>query len=324
MKAKDMTEQTIPYALDPLDRDSFDEFVKRKIGSVCYVSSMPETIDGYVGIGIIRNEITIDEVSNSIHSCFRCYDDVFKAYFDRGDFGLNAVFPSRKVIEKRFHEKLEGLTISSEECVMKSMGNKLLRITTVRNQINPLLEIINALVMGGELTVSDISAGPSETMKNMRYVRYLEDMGIVRSEESKIEPGKVMDKTGLDETWNMNMILCLLAETMGREEFMMLHEELGFRNILPYLRMSNVNCYRSYAENTPLRWSWTGYESNLSMMYSSDRSFNKVKIINYATNLAEVNIFDTCKQDGKYMFSCDPVLDAYRRSVEGRKPDALA
>lgn len=321
MKSKRDVEQTIPYnsSVDPLDRDLFDEFVKRKIGSVCYVSEMPESIDGYVSIGIVRNEMTIDEMTNDVHGRLRCYDNVFKAYFDQGSLGLNVVFPSRKAIEQNFHNLLNGLTINSEECVMRSMGSKLLRITTVRNQINPLLEIINALAMAGELTMSDISSGPREMVKYRKYVRYLEDMGIVYSDEAIIQPGPVMEASGLDQTWNMDMVLRLLADTMGREEFMMLHEDLGFKNILPYLRMSNVNCYRSYAEDKALRWSWSGYEANLNSMYSSDKSFNKVKIINYATNLAEVNIFDTCKQDGKYMFSCNPVLDEYRSSVDGRK-----
>lgn len=321
MSFKKETEQTISYTLskDPLDKDMFDEFVKRYIGSVCYVSSMPEDIDGYVSIGIVRNEITRDEATDRIHSRFVCYDDVFKAYFDQGDRGLNAVFPNVKTIEKSFKDLLEGLTISSEECVMKSMGSRLLRITTVRNQINPLLEIINALAMAGEITLSDISSRPGEAGKSRKYIEYLEDMGIVKTNGARIEPGRVMDRKKLDETWDMDMVLGMLAESMGREQFMMLHEDLGFRNILPYLRMSNVNCYKSYAEDEALRWTWAGYETNLNSMYSPDRSLNKVKIISYATNLAEVNIFETYKQDGKYMFSCSPVLDDYKHTFRGRR-----
>lgn len=320
MSSKTEAEKTIPYftSKDPLDRDLFDEFVKRNLGNVCYVSSMPEDLDGYVGIGIIRNEVTQDEATGRVRNRMVCYDNVFRAYFDQGDRGLNAVFPSVKTIERMFAERLEGLTINSEECVMRSIGDRLLRITTVRNQINPLLEIINALAMAGEITLSDISSRPGEAAKSRKYIGYLEDMNIIKTDGIRIEPGRIMDKNGLDRTWDMDMVLGMLADSMGREQFMMLHEDLGFRNILPYLRMSNVNCYRSYAEDEALRWTWAGYETNLSSMYSRDRNLGKVRIMSYAANLVEAGIFDTCKQDGKYLFSCGPVLDEYRRSVNGR------
>lgn len=93
------------------DIGCLDELVKRRIGSMCYVSSVPESMDGPIGIGIIRNEISVDD-SGKVLSRFECYDDVFtvRLICDRDGHGM--VAPSTEDIEAMFCEKIRDMGFS--------------------------------------------------------------------------------------------------------------------------------------------------------------------------------------------------------------------
>lgn len=317
MKGAANSDRVFSYTGDPLDPYRFNELVKRKIGCMCYVSKMAENVDDYVEIGILREEVVGDDYTGTFNIYLRDYDNVFKAYYEDGQYGRNVVFPSSKEVRDMFSAKMNRRTFGSEDCIMQTMGSKLLKITTVRNQINPLLEILNAVATFGSVPLSRLVSKPSELKRTRQYVEFLQDLNLVRIENTVIEeyvvPEKALFRASGD--WTKESAIKILSHSMGRKEILILQNEFSLKNIMPYIRMSNINCLSSYFEDRALRWTPERFNSGLSSFYPDVISNDGVKALNHAYSLEEVEIFDSKKSDRGVVFSCSPVLDKYSSYV---------
>ena len=101
MKNKNEEERVFQYSGNPIDFNDLNVFVKRKIGNMCFVSSIPKSKDDFVGIGIIREEITVDDLTGKIKIWMHDYPNVFKAYYSEGNYGLQIVFPSSDEVHNK-------------------------------------------------------------------------------------------------------------------------------------------------------------------------------------------------------------------------------
>ena len=318
MKKTADADRVFSYTGDPLDPCGFNELVKRKIGCMCYVSKMAENIDDYVEIGILREEVVRDDYAGTFDIYLRGYDNVFKAYYEDGKFGRNVVFPSSKEVHDMFSNKMNRRTFGSEDCIMQTMGSKLLRITTVRNQINPLIEILNAVATFGSVPLTKLISKPSESKRIRQYVEFLEDLNLVRVEDLNREACVVLENAIHRETgdWTKESAIDVLSRSIGRKEILTLQNDFSLKNIMPYIRMSNINCLSSYFEDKALRWTPERFNSGLSSFYPDVISNDGVKALNQAYSLEEVEIFDSSKSERGIVFSCSPVLDEYSSYVK--------
>ena len=292
-----------------MDIKTVNILVKRRIGSMCYVSSMPEDKDGPIGIGIAREETSYDDLTAQARSRIRCYDDVFFAYYVAGDFGPNIVFPGQSGIRRSFEKKLDGRSFSSEECVVHAIGPRLLKIPTVRNQINPLVEILNAVASFGTVDVNSLHDSGPDTHRSIQYISFLEELGMVRTSDGVAEPGQCLE--GWISGWNGESAINALSQRVGRDEIHIMQDRFSFRNIVPYIRMSSVNCISSYSEGRALSWSPRRFVSTLSESNAAMPGFDDIKALTHAYSLQGVDVFSSQKSTDGPVFSCEPVLDKF-------------
>ncbi len=99
------------YNGDPFDIKQLNEFVKRKIGTRCCVTSVPDNFDGRIGCGILREEVEMSETGELPKIIFKVYDDVFFADYEQGRFGIYLGFPDKSKIEELFENSVSSLQL---------------------------------------------------------------------------------------------------------------------------------------------------------------------------------------------------------------------
>ena len=307
MRNKDRNERVFQYTGDPLSLNDLNAFVKKKIGNLCFVSSIPDSTDDFVGIGIIREEITVDDLTGKIRIRLHDYSDVFKAYFFDGDFGLQLVFPSSSDVHDQFITKLDNRTISSEECVMESMGSKLLGIPMVRTQMNPLFELLNYVVFNGSLELTERFPG-LKVEKIRDYSQFLADMDLLTIENNSLYPGK--DTYPFRDNWGPNSAIESISSKIGHKELMILHSDFSFQNMLPFIRMSNINCLSSYYDDKPQKWTPAMFERSMTDYYRNS-PIGTMNTLTRAYDLVNADIFNSDRIGSKMVFSCEPIYEDY-------------
>ena len=312
MRPNKKDERVFDYYGDPLDLEHLNGFIKRKLGNLCFVSSAPTDIDDFIGVGLIREEIIKDDLDQDIKVVMHDYEDVFKAYYDEGESGLKLIAPSSKIVHEKITERLDRRTISSEECVIDSMGEKLLSIPAVRAQMNPLFEIANYVAFNGSLDIRQIVQGHRfEKIRN--YSLFLESLGIITMKEDMLNPGRKMDLELPD--WGPESAFKCISKNIGRKELNILHSDFGFQNILPFIRMSNINCLSSFYIDKPLKWEPAMFGKNISDHYH-ENNLDPLKILNQAYSLQKAGIFKSHKKDSKILFSCEPVYVDFKNMAK--------
>ncbi len=63
MSASGSKDRVFPYTGNIADFVELNIFVKRKLGNMCFVSSVPKDKDAFVGVGIILEEIAKDDLT---------------------------------------------------------------------------------------------------------------------------------------------------------------------------------------------------------------------------------------------------------------------
>ncbi len=306
-------ERVFSYNGDLSDREYLNGFIKRKLGNLCYVSSCPRDEDDFVGIGLVREEMIKEDLDQSVKIILHDYADVFKAYFIDTESGLKLVAPSSKIVHEKMMDRLDRKTYSSEECVVESMGEKLLGIPAVRTQMNPLFEIVNYVAISGILDIDHLIQN-HRIEKINKYSEFLNDIGVISLKDDILQPGKVMESE-LSE-WGPESAFDCISKNIGRKELNTLYSEFGFQNILPFLRMSNINCLSSFYIDKPLNWEPSMFGKNMCDRYH-ERNPDLIKILSQAYILQGVGIFKSDKKNEKLMFSCEPVYDDFKS--EARK-----
>lgn len=319
MSHKDIKKSEIRFRYDGdvFDPRTLSRCIKSNVGSMCYISRMPENVDDFISVGVMLDELIIDAETSRPRIHIRRIDDVFRGYYTDGDFGRVAVFPCLDEIHDRYDRSLGRIRDGAENCAIETFGSRILNIPTVRNQMNPLFEIVNMLLYSDTLLISDLNIGKwKKPEKRERYLSFLEDRGLIRTEGDRIVPGAVMERE-IEKNASTDELYDMIVNRISEKDFFYLQERLGVKNIRPFLRMSNVNCMTSIIEDRPLMWDWSGYQYYLDRIYKDRPS--KTTIVSNAVWLHSVGIFDIKKVSGESAFSCmDSLFDDYRTAYKRR------
>ncbi len=308
------------YQGNPSDLDYLNGFIKRMVGNYCYVSSVPRNKDDFVGIGLVREEVVKDEYEDSVKLFLRDYNDVYKAYFLEGDFGLQLVLPSSEEVHDKFIQKIDRMTYRSEECIMESIGAKILKIPMVRTQMNPLFAIVNYVAVNGSLVMNSRHFG-NKSKKLQNYSNFLSSLGIVKIDGNEVYPGEAIDKNL--ETWDSDSAVDVISSKIKHKELMKLYSDFRFQNMLPFIRLSNINCLSSYYDDKPLNWTPSMFNSNLSNYYH-DGSNVPINTLTHALDLKKAGVFESKKGKSGMTFSCAPVYDEYRTALHNDRNSIFA
>lgn len=319
MSSKDVKRSEIRfrYEGDVFDPRTLSRCIKSNVGSMCYISKMPENVDDFISVGVMRDEIVIDAETSRPRIHIRRIDNVFNGYYSDGDFGRVAVFPCLDDIHDRYDRSLNRIRQNAENCAIETFGSRILKIPTVRNQMNPLFEIVNMLLYSDTLLINDLDVGKwKKPEKRERYLSFLEGRGIIRTEGDHIVPGSVMEKE-IERNATTDELYEMIVNRISEKDFFYLQEGLGVKNIRPFIRMGNVNCMTSIIEDRPLMWNWSGYQYYLDRVYADKPA--KTTIVSNAVCLHDVGIFDRKKVSGESVFSCnDAIFDNYRTAYNRR------
>jgi len=294
-------------------------FIRRNIGDMCYASSITDDDDQIVKIGIFTDEVVWNSETNVPSLRFQRHDAVFTGYFEKAEHFSYLVIPSKKEIKKSFQKTKKSYTERSESKILESIGSKILNISQIHNQMNPIFEIVGSLLYLEELDLTDFKSWERE--KTNRYLNFLESLNILSMEGSKISPGNLMKKMDKDMSIG-KMYDNILAQVVENGMLMMFYT-LNMTHLHPFIKLTNVNCMTSLSEKTALKWDWKVYQYYMQRIYNDKRNSEKLKIVSKAIDLSKADIFEKEKNvSGETMFSCKG--DIFNKYVESCRCSPLS
>ena len=279
-------ELRLAFAGEPLDPAGLNSFVRRFVGSLCYVSHVPEDLDGQISIGVWDDELVVDSIANKPRMHMVGYPDVFRGFFEKTDKGINVVLPSRKEISEDIDGSLKKIMERSEGSLLETIGSRILKLPLVANQIKPITTILDNLMSNSSVSMTDFRR-PGQISK---YVEFLSDLDIVKRNGIMIEPGKFMERkmdAEMDDDDLYNVLLSHIVDRGMTRLFMDMHAT----HLRPFVRMTNANCIVSRIEDKPLRWDWSMFDRYLKKIYR-EKDHKRATITGNAQELTRAKILD--------------------------------
>ncbi|MDR3282678.1 MAG: hypothetical protein LBS92_03610 [Candidatus Methanoplasma sp.] len=304
-------ELAYPFRGDLADSRAVDELVKGRIGSMCYVSSMPDDKEGFIGIGLYTDEVVMDSVDSVPRVHFLKHDNVFRAYFREGSIGNTVVFPPIAEIDVRIAAYLDGNRDRSEVSLLKSIGAGIVNIPQVRNQMNPIFEIVNFLLRSN--TAVRKSSFKWKEEKLNRYLDFLQAIDVVGIDGAEILPGEAMHSK-MDCDMSSTEVCERVVAQMVENSAKYMVTKLNISQLQPYVRLSNANCMTSAIEDSPLKWNADKYGFYLKRIYGVRDG--AVRVTSTAATLSHVGIFSEEKHSNGTVYYCnEDVFGKYRNTL---------
>lgn len=301
----------IQYPGDINSMELLNSTIRRRIGDMCFVSDVSSETDA-VKIGIYADEIVTDSVSDEVRVKFIRRENVFQGYFEDGDFGKVLILPSRDEMKESIKKQKLRSIERSEGAVLESAGSRILKIPQVKNQMNPIYEIITNLLYSESVKRSHFNW----TREKMdRYLDFLSDLGIVRASQDSIVPGPAMERNMDTDMDYDDLYEEMIGEVVEKNMIQVMYG-LNMTHIQPFIRMGNANCMMSLFENSALRWDSDLYRFYMGRIYPGKKD-SKSKIISNASTLSQVGIFDKEIIAGRdAIFYCkDEIFNEYSNSA---------
>ena len=306
------------YEGNPSDIHQVNSFIKRNIGEMCYVSEISNDRDDMISIGIMRDEVIWNSDTDVPRLRFIRHDDVFRAYVEPATTGgFNLVTPSNKDIREAFKTSKKGFTERSEGMLLESIGSKILQVSQIHNQMNPIFEIVRCLLYEGELDRDDFKFWKPD--KTRRYLGFLRELDIVSYEDARILPGKAMESQKMDSDVDLDKIYESILQRVVDKGMLMMFYALNMTHLHPFIKLTNLNCMMSIREDSALKWDWRKYQYYMEKVYGDRRNSQKLKIVSKAIDLSLAGIFDKEKnaRSGETMYYCEKgIFDDYTVSCK--------
>jgi hypothetical protein len=293
-----------------------NSFVKRNVGDMCYVSSVSDDEDKIINIGIYNDEIVLNSETGNPSLRFKKYDNVFSAYLEESENNNYLVLPSSKEISKSFKLSRRSYTERSETNILESIGSKILKISQIQNQMNPIFEIVGSLLYLDRLFMSDFKTWGRE--KTSRYLDFLKSLNILAIEGDMIVSGDFLNK--MDRKSSIEDMYHDILNQVVQKGMLMMFYSLNMTHLHPFIKLTNVNCMTSLGEGSALKWDWKGYQYYMQKIYRDRNNSEKLKIVSKAVELTIAGIFDKERNSaGDMMFYCeDNVFNNYLESCKYR------
>ena len=219
----------------------------------------------YFEFGISTPRIIIDQNDPPLIK-YICIDGVFSASARRESQRLHLIFPERKEIAEKYHEKRGGLIRRAENILVSNFGDRLIQIPKVQNGMNPIKEMLLALHELGEIPVSQLRAR-MDIRRTENYLKFLEDLKFVHRKGEIVYPGNELikyDAAGIDPG------PAILKDVL-LHGFRYLTENLKIYILTPYLELSSAYYLQSFYADRLLRMDHREIARHYEDMYGRDR-----------------------------------------------------
>ncbi|HNX47965.1 MAG TPA: hypothetical protein PKM11_05350 [Methanomassiliicoccales archaeon] len=275
--------------------------VKRKIGMGAYLCDQSGE---YYHFGVSTEKHLYDALSGNFKVKFVPFSPIFTVVIRKQDDGYHIEAPSRIFIESRLHNKMDGFRIGSEGSLLKAIGDKIISIPQIRNQINPLFEIVSNVINYGEVAPNQFVGRGRSIDKARNYFNFLKDVDILVLEDGKYACGPVICRE-MDSKINVgDMYNSILAVSIQKGHHYM-SEFLNFTHISPFIRLGNSNYMPSFYAGELLAMSPEDLSNHHASIYGKS-AIPTSKLVAWATLMANAGVFKSVKKEtGKPLFTGD-------------------
>lgn len=241
--------------------DSMQYLAKRQIGSGVFVSKKAvvdnKAINYMLGVNIPR--VIEDSRSGEIRLKFIKFDNVSTIEFLKKDDVFTTKINRDKIADS-VNNRLLSLVFETENVLLSKIYDKLAKIPSVQNSLNPVKEILNGIHEKGGLTFLELKAGRNEK-KVLSYLRLLEDLELIKKCGDRYVSGNKMihieKELGKDTEKIYTRFLSVVIES-------------GYGYIRNYLKLASITPY--------LRWSTAYYMTSIQFqkpLYLTEEKINK-------------------------------------------------
>lgn len=318
MNTKEVAESYIPLpSLNIADRE-VERLVKRRVGEMTFLHDARKLDDIVVyDFGIYAERHLWDASEDYFKVKFVPFAPVYQVVARKHDSDYRLVVPDREMIGEKLDSRLNGFRIGSESALLKAIGDKMLGIWQIQNQINPLYEILTHVV-DGPVTAADFVSSRRTEQKVNRYLRFLSGFEIIKEEDGKFVVGRVLESKlarDVDKPHVYNEVLSLAIQ----KGHSYMSEFLHFTHIQPWIRLSNSNYLPSFHAQKRLSMTEKDLRSYQKTLYGP-ASVNKMKVKSRATQMVEIGIFEKNRSvDGKTAFEgSEKIYEDYSKALRPR------
>jgi|GEM_PF-3341720 len=277
---------------------SLNRVVKARYGEAIYVRwpSDPTKDEVFsLGCSVCR---LVDDISSD-EKVFRYIPlngiRAIPVQYEKGRFYIE--FPPRHEILKGIGQKQHALIDSAEKALLKTTRVKLAAIPLVRTGLNPILEVMTAVIMNIDrntpLRIKEVGG-------QKRYLHFLEDLEFISLKDDSILPGinvtKYLLKDGSPKIKDQNVIEAVLGEII-ENGFPYLKHEMGIQHLTPILRTANICYFNSLLKEDRVKLSSEDILSAYLKLYGNRAYKGRLKTLSYIHSLHNSGIFEEVRRN---------------------------
>jgi hypothetical protein len=202
------------------------------------------------------------------------------------------------------------LVRSAENALIDSMGSKLIDIPKVQNGLNPIKEILLALIELGEIPVSELRKRKGKD-RSQQYMQFLEELHFINVDNNTVYPGNEISKYSLAEL-NAPEINATILNDVLTKGFRFLSEDLKIYILTPYLELTNAYYLQSLYADKLLHLRYNEISRHYSEMYK--RAKKKPDYQNLA-NLVEMRHAQIIQGKQGVFYGYDELFEGFQEHM---------
>lgn len=318
MKMGEVAESIIPLRIANAGDREIERLVRRRVGEMTFLHDSRE-LDGdtIYDFGFYVERRLFDASENYFKVKFVPFAPIYQVKKQKHNSDYRLVVPDRSLIGEKLDNRVSSFRTGSESALLKAIGDRMLGIWQIRNQINPLFEILTNVV-DGPVTVDDFVSGRRTEDKARKYLKFLSGFDIIKEEDGGFVIGRILESkldSDNDESHVYNEVLSLAIQ----KGHTYMSEFLNFTHIQPWIRLSNSNYLPSFHAKKRLSMTDEDLRSYQKTLYGPN-SVTKVQVKSRATQMVNIGVFKKNKSvDGSVVFEgSEEVYAEYSDTLEPR------
>ncbi len=280
----------IPLTTQKVSTREVEALVRRTMGTSFFLSELPSARNEEVySFGTVKEQHLWDASEGFFKVRFTPFRDVFETKVDHDEGGWHLDLPNRKFVAERIESKFGSFRSSSEGALLGVIGGRFLRLYQIRNQMNPLYEIVTNVVMRNTVKASDFVHGRRSKTKVNQYLRFLVELEILKKEDGQYVFGEIGARKLKEDSSLEDLYATVLSESILKGHAYMA-DLLHFTHITPFIRLTNSNYLPSYFADRRLGMSdkdLSEYQHRLYGIKPKPQS----KVLSRASQMAEIGVF---------------------------------
>jgi hypothetical protein len=274
------------------DDSEVTRHIRREIGSMTYVSGITgKARQKTYHVGIVMERHLWDDLRSEFRVKMLRFPSMFsvRLEFDTASRSYSLIAPERGEIVRHVNSRLSGYRLGSESTLLKAIGEKMIHISQIQDQMNPLFEIVNYISRRESVTAADFVSLGRTHEKAERYLNFLASVDVLKREDGTFVKGPVYEKR-LEDPFIEGLYYSILSEAIKKGYTYMQHF-LNFTHITPFIRLGNASYLSSFQADRILALNAHDLNRHLIAIYSAPELLDS-KIDHRAHKMVEVGIFD--------------------------------